>query len=152
MMYQAPSADSTDRQSTQNTRDMSTQSTRDQRMSSIDRFVAPKETTDADTYMTLDPEHFKKYLHLRGNPRIAARDAALDRLWVEIAREYKILDGHPQRDHMLWEDHVAFTRGLRDRDPLEDDPRAVEEYKKRAMKLMMLGVEIGEGVSGWENG
>ncbi len=115
-------------------------------------YVAPSPPEHA-TYMTLDPQHVKEYMNLTpsGDPRIAARDAALDRLWVDVAREYKILDGHPQRDHMLWEEHVAYTRGLRDRDPLEDDPRAVEEYKKRAMKLMMLGVEIGEDANGWES-
>lgn len=67
--------------------------------------------------------------------------ARLDKEWAQVAREYKILPKDKKQQMLLWKQHQAYMQGAVDEegnqieDPLCVDEKALEEYKKRSLKI-----------------
>ncbi len=77
-----------------------------------------------------------QYGQIAPEPNEALMHARIDRIWLQVAKEYKILTGDKKHDHMLWEDHQLFMQDAIDEDPISHDEGARDEFLKRVMEMM----------------
>lgn len=77
-----------------------------------------------------------QYMRVKQEPNEALMHARLDRIWLQVAKEYRILTGDKKHDHMLWEDHQLFMQGAVEQDPIMHDDNARDEFLKRVMEIM----------------
>ncbi len=78
----------------------------------------------------------EQYMNIKPNPNEAMMHARLDKIWLQVAKEYGILNGEKKHDNMLWEDHQLYMQGAVDDDPIQTCADARNEFIKRVMQMM----------------
>ncbi len=77
-----------------------------------------------------------QYMKLVKNPNSAMRLARIDKIWLQVAREYGVLNGDSRHDSLLWEDHHLYMQGAIEQDPIESNDNARSEFLVRVMRMM----------------
>ena len=80
----------------------------------------------------------QEYQNIAPDASDALKLVQLDKDWVQVAKEYKILTGDKNVDGAIWRQHQAFIQGVPDiDDPLMADEDAVQEFRKRVLKRVL---------------
>ncbi len=110
----------------------------------VDALVPPNpmEPTQQALNFDVSPQMVQQYM-LRGmeDPKQAALAAAVDKIWADVGKQFKILTGEPGHDNALWMQHWDMEQGRGDRDPLHSNPDALEEFKQRVLEIAQKVVE-----------